>query len=205
MVVAARYEPQKNPSEFIRALALAKEKAPSLPIRLDWYGRHKSAIEQEVYSEAQQLVERHGLQDRVRLHEESRTITAEYAAADAVALPSLYEGLPNTICEAMAAGRPILMSNVSDAGNLVKNGENGFLFDPSSPQDMTGKLLDFAALGPKERERMGQNSRKMAEWMFDSATVAARYARVLSAAAERKRIAVEHWIPDIPDSAYRCL
>ena len=95
------------------------------------------------------------------------------------------------------------MSNVCDAENLVKNGHNGFLFDPSSPEDMARALLEFAALGQAERERMGRNSREMAERMFAPCMVASRYAEILSAAAPRKRVPIEHWIPDVPQSAYR--
>jgi glycosyltransferase involved in cell wall biosynthesis len=205
MMVAARYERQKHPSGLIKALALARAKAPSLSIQLDWYGRHEATLDEEVYSQAKQVVEQHGLQNCVRLHGESRTIMAEYRRADAVALPSFYEGLPNTICEAMACGRPILMSDVCDAGNLVKNGHNGFLFDPFSPEDIARAILEFAALNVTERESMGRRSREMAERMFDPVVVAARYAEILSAAAARKRLPIEHWIPDVPDSAYRSL
>jgi glycosyltransferase involved in cell wall biosynthesis len=205
MVVAARYEPQKNPSGLVGAVALAREKAPSLSIQLDWYGHYGTAVDRKVYSQAQQLVEQHGLRECVRLHGESRTITAEYGSAHAVALPSFFEGLPNTVCEAMACGRPILMSDVCDAGNLVKNGHNGFLFDPFSPEDIARAILEFAALNVTERESMGRRSREMAERMFDPVVVAARYAEILSAAATRKRLPIEHWIPDVPDSAYRSL
>ena len=100
----------------------------------------------------------------------------------------------------MACGRPILMSNVCDAGNLVKDGHNGFLFDPSSPQDMARAIGQFAVLSATDREIMGRRSREMAERMFDPAAFAARYTELLSAAAVRKRIHMEHWIPDVPDS-----
>ncbi len=87
------------------------------------------------------------------------------------------------VCEAMACGRPILMSDVCDAGNLVRPGSNGFVFDPSSAEDMARALVDFAALSPPRRETMGRNSRAMAQRMFDPMTVAGRYAAILSAAA----------------------
>jgi hypothetical protein len=43
----------------------------------------------------------------------------------------------------------------------------------------------------------------MAERMFDPAAVAARYARILCAAAARKRVFMDHWTADVPESAYR--
>lgn len=203
IVVAARYEPQKNPLGFIEAVAIARAKAPSFSIQLDWHGHLGTAADRDLYFQARQLVERRGLQECVRLHEESRTIAAEYGGADAVALPSFYEGLPNTICEAMSMGRPILMSDVCDAGNLVKPGENGFLFDPASPEDMARALVEFAATSATHRESMGHKSRQMAEQMFDPNRVVAAYDAVLRAAALRQRVPLEHWIPETPDSAER--
>lgn len=201
VVVAARYESQKNPSGLVEAVALAKKKAPSMCIQLDWYGHYGTAADRGVFRQAQQLVERHGLQECVRLHGESQSILAEYGKADVVALPSFFEGLPNTLCEAMACGRPILTSNVCDAGNLVKSGENGFLFNPTSPEDMAMALLKFGSLTPAQREAMGRKSREMAERMFNPVNVAAAYEKVLTASAERKKISIEHWTPDVPDSA----
>ena len=201
IVVAARYSMNKNPLGFIQGVALARERAPSLSIELDWYGNQ--TIEPDVFPAAMRLVERQGLHECVRLHGESQSILSEYQNADAVAMPSSYEGLPNTICEAMAVGRPILLSNVCDAGNLVRHGENGFLFDASSPEDVARAILDLAVLGSSDRERLGLRSRQMAERMFCPATVAERYLQLLTAAAARKRVEIEHWIPEVPESAYR--
>jgi glycosyltransferase involved in cell wall biosynthesis len=201
IVVVASFQAKKNPTGLVRAIALARAKSPATEIHLDWYGTSEDNC--PVYRAAEECIERCGLRERVRLHPPSSAIGDVYRSADALALPSFFEGLPNVVCEAMACGRPILMSNVCDAENLVKNGHNGFLFDPSSPEDMARALLEFAALGRAERERMGRNSREMAERMFAPCMVASRYAEILSAAAARKRVPIEHWIPDVPQSAYR--
>jgi glycosyltransferase involved in cell wall biosynthesis len=207
IVVAATFRSIKNPLGFIEALMIANARSKSLRFQLDWYGRLPGATDaradRDAYESACGIIQRHCLQDCVRFHPPTASIGDVFRGADVVALPSLFEGLPNVVCEAMACGRPILMSDVSDAGNLVKHGHNGFLFDPSSSQDMAGAMLQFAALSAQQREIMGRRSREMAERMFDPATVAARYAEILSLAAARKRVSVEHWIPDVPESAYR--
>ena len=209
IAVAASYQAKKNPARFVQAVALARNKLPDIQVHLDWYGgfnrKPDGSIDHDVYNAAVRCIEQHGLRDYVRLHKPSRSIGDVYRAADAVALPSFFEGLPNTICEAMATGRPILMSNVCDAGNLVKNGENGFLFDPSSPEDMAQAIVDLAVKSTAEREQLGMQSRRMAEQIFHPTTVTQRYRDVLTAAAGRKRMNIEHWTPDVPDSAYRSL
>jgi glycosyltransferase involved in cell wall biosynthesis len=126
-----------------------------------------------------------------------------YRNADAVVLPSFFEGLPNTICEAMACGCPILQSNICDAGNLVKEGVNGFLFDPASPQSIAETLLRFAALTPDQRRAFGAASRRMAERMFSEEAVADAYERILSDASAGHRTTPQHWVPEVPESSVR--
>jgi glycosyltransferase involved in cell wall biosynthesis len=65
---------------------------------------------------------------------------------DALIHPSLYEGLPNAVCEALAAGLPVLISNVCDHPLLVVEGERGFLFDPSDPLSIAMSIERAAAL-----------------------------------------------------------
>ena len=207
IVVAAAYWPQKNPAKFIEGIALARARVPDIDICLDWYGRLPNGKggtpDTTVFDEAARMVQQHGLQEHVRLNPERSPIQEAYRDADAVAQPSLFEGLPNIVCEAMASGRPVLMSNVCDAGNLVRDGYNGFLFDPLSAEDMATAIVRMAALSAEDREALGRNGRQLAERMFNPATVAARYAQVLTAAAARKRMPMEHWVPDVPESAQR--
>ena len=209
IVVAATFRITKNVLGLIKALAIVNARSRSLRLRVDWYGRLPSerdrVLDRYSYKVVRRLIERHALQDSVIFHPPVCSIGDIYRGADAVALPSFFEGLPNAVCEAMACGRPILMTNVCDAGNLVKNGHNGFLFDPASPEDMARAILEFASLNVTERETMGRRSREMAERMFAPAPFAARYVEILSAAAARKRLPIEHWISDVPDSAYRSL
>lgn len=116
-------------------------------------------------------------------------------------LPSFSEGLPNAVCEGMALGKPILMSAVCDAGNLVQEGINGFLFDPHSPESIADAIARFVKLTPEERDRMGRASRAKAEVLFDMNTVVEYYLRVMEAAAARKPLEIEHWPEAVPVTA----
>jgi len=67
---------------------------------------------------------------------------AEYmAASDLFILPSLSEGFPVTILEAMAAGLPIVTTGVRGMPEIVKEGENGFLVEPQNPKQIAEKAL----------------------------------------------------------------
>jgi glycosyltransferase involved in cell wall biosynthesis len=209
LVVAARHAHQKNGPGLAEALALVRAQDPGLTVTVDWYGYDPYAgqrLPEPTPLEATlELLRRHGLEDRFRIHPDAQNIADIYREADAVMLPSFFEGLPNTLCEAMGCGRPVLASNVCDAGNLVHEGVNGFLFDPHSPADTAAAILKLAALGPEERDALGARGRKMAEEMFDPARVLGKYEEVLEAAAARRRGGIGHWVPAVPASAHRAL
>jgi teichuronic acid biosynthesis glycosyltransferase TuaC len=64
-----------------------------------------------------------------------------YAAADALVLPSAYEGLPTAAIEALACGTPLVATSVGDLHKLIIPGRTGFFFD-GSPQDLTRVLSE---------------------------------------------------------------
>jgi glycosyltransferase involved in cell wall biosynthesis len=144
---------------------------------------------------------RRGLDDTFRIHEATRDIVARYQQADAVLLPSLHEGLPNSVCEGMACGKPILMSAVCDAGNLVGENENGFLFSPHDPSDIADAIGRLLSLSGNERLRMGEKSRALAERYFSMTKFVDMYESVLYSASQRKRPRCGHWLPEVPQTA----
>jgi glycosyltransferase involved in cell wall biosynthesis len=81
---------------------------------------------------------------------------------DVLIHPSLYEGLPNAVCEALASGVPVLASDVCDHSLLVADGERGFLFDPESTHSIAAAIVKFAALSEDDRRRYSLNARAYA-------------------------------------------
>jgi glycosyltransferase involved in cell wall biosynthesis len=203
LLAAARHGRQKNAPGLVEAVALARSRAPGLDLAVDWYGYDPfpQAPGPTPLKETRDLIQRHGLGERFRLHPEAAEIADLYRGADAVVLPSFFEGLPNVLCEAMACGRPVLASNVCDAGNLVSDGVNGFLFDPHSPAAIAEAILKLAGLPAPEREAMGARGRRRAAEMFDPSVVLAKYGEVLEAAAAHARRPIGHWVPTVPGTA----
>lgn len=81
-------------------------------------------------------------------------------------LPSYHEGLPRTVLEAMATGRPILTTDVPGCRETVINGENGWLVEKANVEKLAEKMLWFIE-NQQEWQRMAQASRAMAEDKFD--------------------------------------
>jgi glycosyltransferase involved in cell wall biosynthesis len=95
---------------------------------------------------------------------------AAYASADAFVFPSRTETLGLVLLEAMAAGCPVVAANSGGIPDIVTNGVNGFMFDPT---DERGAIVATQGLlaNPFERETLRQNARAEAErWSWSSAT-----------------------------------
>jgi glycosyltransferase involved in cell wall biosynthesis len=71
-----------------------------------------------------------GLEERVRLLGQRNDVPALLASCDLFVLPSLFEGLPLSILEAMAAGKPVIATAVPGTREVVREGETGLLFPP---------------------------------------------------------------------------
>jgi glycosyltransferase involved in cell wall biosynthesis len=185
-----------------KALLQIKKCSATHRIVIDWYGG--MAKDPTPYHRAARFIAEHELASDLRLHPPSKMIGLEFARASAVGLFSFFEGLPNVVCEGMACGKPILLSNVCDAGNLVRDGKNGFLCDPNSRESMANALRRLAATSDQERRQMGLESRRMAEELFGENTVMDCYERILRAAARRARIPADcTWPAMVPESAVR--
>lgn len=82
--------------------------------------------------------------------------------AEVFVLPSLSEGFPVTILEAMACGLPIVATNVRGIPNIVEEGVNGYLVNVKSPDEMAERIL-FLLQNDEMRERMSANNREKVE------------------------------------------
>ena len=82
-------------------------------------------------------------------------------------LPSYREGMPRTVLEALATGRPILTTNVPGCRETVIEGENGFLFPPRDFLALADAMSKVIKLPRSELLRMGIASNKLARERFD--------------------------------------
>jgi glycosyltransferase involved in cell wall biosynthesis len=85
----------------------------------------------------------------------------EYERADVVCLPSRREGLPMSLLEGMAFGRPVVASTVGGIPDLIEDGVNGLLVTPGDVDGLTAALSELAG-DPARRARMGTAARERA-------------------------------------------
>jgi len=99
--------------------------------------------------------------------------------ATAVVLPSYREGLPRSLLEAAAMGRPLIATDVPGCREVVADGVNGFLCRVNEPESLAAALLRFADLPVVARSAMGSESRRKVEERFSESVVTAAYLEAL--------------------------
>lgn len=115
-----------------------------------------------------------GIADRVRLVGLRDDVPRLLAAADVFVQPSLSEGLPLAVLEAMAAALPVVASRVGGIGEAVIDGKTGVLVPPADPGALASALarvLDTQSC----REALGSAGRARTEEEFSVARMARRY------------------------------
>lgn len=127
------------------------------------------------------------LGDRVRFLGHRDDVPDLLAAADVVAHPSEFEALPTALLEALAAGRPVVATEVGGIPEVVTGDVGAFVPVGDAPA-LAATLRDLAA-GPEQRAALGAAARRRFETRFDSRVWARRltdlYADVLRGAAPR--------------------
>jgi glycosyltransferase involved in cell wall biosynthesis len=139
----------------------------------------------EMRAEIEALIARHGLQAHVRITGwiSSEQVRAEILAARALVLPSFAEGLPVVIMEAMALRRPVLTTYVAGIPELVRHGENGWLFPAGAVDELAAALADCLAQPVEVLQRMGAAAYQRVLERHDIDTEAAKLANLFRAQA----------------------
>ncbi|MEG6513896.1 glycosyltransferase family 4 protein [Desulforamulus ruminis] len=145
----ARLAPQKGVSYFLKAASLLKDYQVNFLVVGD------GPLREELEQEAAEL----GLKNRVTFAGRRENIPEILATLDIFVLPSVTEGLPLTILEAMAAGKPVVATRVGGIPEAIVEGKTGLVVPPRDPEALAIALAGL--LGERERMlRMGNCGRK---------------------------------------------
>lgn len=175
--IFCRYNPQKNYDRFAQSVAILKQQI-RLPFLIDWYGNMEKG-QNPYYQEFSRLCVDLGISDVLHLHDAVRNVESVMPYYNAICVPSIYEGFCNSIAEAICCGLPVLAGDVSDNSVMVKDSQNGYLFDPHDVNSMTLALKKFIELPTQEVTLMGQKSRSLAEKLFDANDFINKYIQLI--------------------------
>jgi glycosyltransferase involved in cell wall biosynthesis len=156
---AARLEYLKGPLQLVEAFHLAHRIEPNIELKLAGEGSQQQEIVQ--------ALRRHGLEQKCEFTGVYTTVQEReqfMRGIDVFVLPSLTEGTPNAVIEAMAHGRPVIATNVGGIPDLVDQ-SNGILVPPNDRTALTNALTVLAQ-NAELRRQMGRGARQTYEQLF---------------------------------------
>jgi L-malate glycosyltransferase len=118
-----------------------------------------------------------GLEGIILFEEHRPDPTHYYQSIDVYLNTSLHEGLPLSILEAMACGKPIVAPNVGGLPEIITHGKEGFLVETRDPRDFAQWCLKLAR-DSQLRSKMGQNAAEQVSRNFSSERMADSYKRL---------------------------
>lgn len=164
---------QKNIPRYVEALCIAKNNRASFKAK--WYGN----IDNDIVSECRQISNRYGYDNILEFHNAEKNILPIYQSNDIFCLPSLFEGYPNVLCEAMSCGMPVLCSRVCDNPSIMEENENGYMFNPLDINDISSAIVKILSLSSEKLKEMGTHSRKLALEKFSSDIFIDKYIQLI--------------------------
>jgi glycosyltransferase involved in cell wall biosynthesis len=181
LIVVGTVCPHKNYQKLIQSLAVYRETHHELPIMVSAVGAHSlSGSTDSSFAEADALLSRLDLRQHWSWLGERTDIAALLASHDALVHPSVREGMSNAVCEALAAGRPVLASRGFDHPRIIEDGVCGFLFEPTDPADIAQAMRRLCRLPLADRQQMGAAARHCAEREFGLDRLVDNYVELFS-------------------------
>ncbi|WP_299576276.1 glycosyltransferase [uncultured Sunxiuqinia sp.] len=174
IVIAASHRYLKNLNCLVEAVnLLTKEEKNKL--KIDWYGDDNHDDSKSV---ALKKIEKYQLDNVFSFHPPTLDINKKIHQADAVGLFSILEGLPNTVCEAMVAGKPVIATRVSDVPLLILN--SNFLSNPFDAQSISKSLSYALNSHPNDLLNEGISNKNIAENIFKTESILQQYLLLLN-------------------------
>jgi glycosyltransferase involved in cell wall biosynthesis len=189
----------KGPAHFVDAARLVLQERPDSGFVVVGDGHLRPELEDAV--RAMGRADRFSFAGHVRHEEVGRWLSA----ADLFVLPSLSEGVPHALLEALAFGLPVVASAVGGVPEIVQDGVNGYLVPPGDSPAIARRILDLLG-SPERRRAFGEAGRRLVEerqltWDRFAAELADVYAGALESRPASHASAPQRPRPNADSSA----
>ena len=178
ILVVARIARQKNVHRFLEVVRLLKPKWEK-QIKITWFGR-PNVNEEQYYEKCKHLIVEFGISDIFEFHKPVIDIERVYREYDLFCLPSLWEGFPNALCEAMSSGLLVCASDICDNEHIISDEYNGILFNPVEIEDMASKIDWLLSISEDQKKALVANARHFALDNLSIKTFADRYIELIN-------------------------
>ncbi len=181
-LLIARMLWNKGIGEFVEAAKIVKQKYPNTNFCL------LGAFDFDNPSSISEKVIKSWVADGfVNYYGETSDVRPFIFKSDIIVLPSYYrEGIPRSLIEAAAMGKPIITTDNIGCKEVVDDGENGFLVPIKNQEALSKAMIKFINLPQSNKIEMGKNSRKKAINKFDEELVINKYLNVINEILEEK-------------------
>jgi sugar transferase (PEP-CTERM/EpsH1 system associated) len=170
---AGRMQTVKDQTNLARAFVEALKIAPELTTKL----RLVMVGEGPLRKDSIAILQAAGIQHLAWLPGERTDVADVMRGLDCFVLPSLGEGISNTILEAMACGLPVIATAVGGNVELVVEGQSGTLVPAASPSAMANAIVRLAQ-HPEITRKMGQHGRQIVENNYSMEAMVGNYQRL---------------------------
>ncbi len=178
VLFAGRLMPQKGVGDLLYALDLLQHVRPHVKTLIVGGGPLRQDLESLAHTFA--------LDDRVRFLGHREDVPRLLAAADMLVLPSLYEGLPNVVLEAMRFGKPVIATAAPGTTEVVAHGETGLLVPLNSFQEMA-RAIRALVDDPARAQALGQAGRARVDAEFTVSSMIDQFANLYETLARAKQ------------------
>lgn len=158
LVGVGRIIPSKNIVRLLEAIKKVIESG--YDVQLNWYG---APLDKNYLKEIEGTTKRLGIAEKCLFHGECQNIQQAYTDNDIFVMPSLLEGYPNVMVEAMACGLPVAASTVCEHPFIIKDGENGALFNPHDTDAIADAIIHLLELPQSRLEKICRFNRNWVE------------------------------------------
>jgi glycosyltransferase involved in cell wall biosynthesis len=149
---------QKGQCYAVEAAKHLQSCHPELNFRICFWGSEDDSV----YVEAlKRTIVKENLTEKVVLAGVHNDIPSVMQASDLLILPSLWEGFPNVLLEAMVSRTPVIATAIVDNKQIVDDGRTGFLVEPGNPVALADKIIAFSRMSSaavQEMTRMAHDS-----------------------------------------------
>ncbi|MCM8764659.1 MAG: glycosyltransferase, partial [Candidatus Omnitrophica bacterium] len=175
---ASRLSPEKGVQFLIEAAKIILEKKRDIKFVIAGEGHFRASLVN--------MVEKYGIKDNVIFLGYRNDIPQLISESDVVVLPSLWEGLPNIVLEAMAMKKPVITTNVGGSSEIVKDGETGLLVCSGSAVDLAEKIMMFFS-DEKLATEIGENGFRFVRSNFDISLMVSAYETLYKQSLQKRK------------------
>lgn len=176
VVAVGRFVPEKDYATWCKAIGRAKASGVKVKATIIGWGSEESNI--------RSLINELNLAEVISILPGDSDVKQTLYAANVYLSTSLFEGVSNSILEAMNAALPVVATDVGDNKHMVADGVSGYIVQIGAVDEISDRLRELA-MDPKKRNRFGEINHLRVKELYSPEKMLSRYNEIIEAVAEK--------------------